>query len=56
MANAEKYETADESKFGRKLHEQWIAELHCPVLCVDGMNDISKNADWVIAQFIKATK
>ena len=56
MANAEKYETADVSKFGRKLHEQWITELHCPVLRVDGLNDVSKNADWVIAHFINATK
>ena len=36
IANAQKYETADVSKFGRKLHEQWISELPCPVLRVDG--------------------
>jgi len=56
VANAEKYETADVAKFGRKLHEQWITELHCPVLRVDGMNDVSKNADWVVVHFIKAIK
>ena len=56
MANAQKYETADISKFGRKLHEQWIADLPCPVLHVDGMNNLSENADWIVAQFIKATE
>ena len=56
IANAKKYEAAVVSKFGRKLHEQWITEFHCPVLRVDGMNDISKNADSVIAHFIKATE
>jgi uridine kinase len=55
IANAQKYETADVSRFGRKLHEQWIAELSCPVLRVDGTNDFTKNADLVIAQFMKAT-
>ncbi|MCL2287538.1 MAG: hypothetical protein FWC32_14395 [Firmicutes bacterium] len=50
--NAQKYETADASKFGRKLHEQWISELLCPVLRVDGMKSIAENADWVIEQFL----
>jgi len=53
VINAQKYETADVLKFGRKLHEQWISELPCPVLHVDGTKDLSQNADWVIEQFIK---
>jgi len=56
VTNAEKYETADVAKFGRKLHEHWIAELHCPVLRVDGMTDVSKNSDLVVVHFNKATK
>ena len=53
IANAQRYETADVSKFGRKLHEQWIANMTCPVLRIDGMNDSSKNADLVISQLNK---
>ena len=51
--NALRYETAEVTKFGRKLHEQWIAELPCPVICVDGTKCISKNTSWIIAQFKK---
>jgi uridine kinase len=56
VANAQKYETADVSKFGRKLHEQWIADLSCPVLRLDGMNNLSKNTDLVVAHFINTAK
>ena len=51
LANAQKYESADVSKFGRKLHEQWISRLTCPVIRMDGMNDVSVNASLVIEQF-----
>jgi len=50
VANAQRYEAADASKFSRKLHEQWIADLPCPVLRVDGTKDVSQNIDWVISQ------
>jgi len=53
VANALKYESADVSTFSRRLHEQWIADLQCPVLRVGGTNGISQNADWVISQFIR---
>ena len=53
IANAQKYDTADVSKFGLKLHKQWVSELPCPVLHLDGMKDITENADWVVAQFYK---
>jgi len=55
IASAQRYETAEVSKFGRKLHEQWISELPCPVIRVDGMKSISENANWIIEQFT-ATK
>ena len=51
VINAEKYETADISKFGRKLHEQWISELPCPVLRADGTKSILENANWIVEQF-----
>jgi len=44
VANAQKYESADVSKFGRKFHERWITELSCPVLRVDGAKPIAENA------------
>ena len=52
IANAQKYETAEVSKFGRKLHEQWIATLPCPVIHVDGTKSVSENADGIIRQFV----
>jgi len=43
VANAQKYESADVSKFGRKFHEQWITELPCPVLRLDGTRPTDEN-------------
>ena len=51
LSSAQGYETADVTKFGRKYHEQWISELLCPVLYVDGNKCISDNADEIINQF-----
>lgn len=34
-------------------HEQWVAELPCPVLRVDGTREISENAERVIAQYLQ---
>ena len=53
LENAQRYETADVSKFGRKLHEQWVANLPCPPLCLDGIIDVGENADKVIARFVE---
>ena len=48
IANAQKYETADVSKFGRKLHELWISKLPCPILRLDGMKSIFENTGLVV--------
>ena len=53
LANAQRYETADVLKFGRKLHEQWISELPCPIMRVNGTKNISENANGIIKQFHK---
>jgi shikimate kinase len=52
LENARRYETADVSKFSRKFHEQWMANLPCPTLCVDGIIDVCENADKILAQAI----
>ena len=52
ISNAQRYETAEVSKFGRKLHEQWMAEMLCPVMRVDGTKSISENADCIIKKFL----
>jgi len=49
VENAQRYETADASTFSCKLHQQWISELTCPVLRLDGTKRIAENADFVIA-------
>ena len=56
IANAQRYETAEVSKFGRKLHEQWISALPCPVIRADGMKSIPENAAWIIEQFAATAK
>ena len=53
IVNAGRYETAEVIKFGRKLHEQWIAELPCPVIRVDGTKCVLENTSWIITQFKK---
>jgi len=56
IANAQRYETVEASKFGCKLHEQWISALPCPVVRADGMKSISENANWVVEQLTAITK
>lgn len=51
IAIAQRYETVDASKFGRKLHEQWISELPCPVVRMDGMKNISENVNCIVDRF-----
>jgi len=53
LATAQGYETANVSKFSRKLHEKWIADMTCPILRIDGMDDFLENADLVVSQFNK---
>jgi len=50
LANAQRYETADVLKFGRKLHEHWISALPCRVMRVDGSKYISENDNQIIKQ------
>ena len=53
MINAQRYETADISSFGRKLHEQWMSEMTYPTIRVDGTESILANANLVINMFNK---
>ena len=49
IVNAQRYETVEVAKFGRKLHDKWIAEMPCPVIRADGTKSIPENANWIIA-------
>ncbi|MCL2408072.1 MAG: AAA family ATPase [Oscillospiraceae bacterium] len=44
------YDTAAPSELGRKQHEQWITELPCPVVRVDGLIDPRENAAYIIKE------
>ena len=33
-------------------HEQWVAELPCPVLRVDGTKEIAENAELILKQYL----
>ena len=51
IATAQSYEKDVSPKICRAQHEQWIRELPCPVLRVDGTQSISDNAVFAIAQY-----
>ncbi len=51
LAAAKSYETDIAPRMCRAQHEQWISELPCPVLRVDGTETISANAAYVIDQY-----
>ena len=36
----------------QEQHEQWIEEMHCRVLRVDGTKVISENAKWIAEQYL----
>jgi adenylate kinase family enzyme len=41
-----------ETNFRHEQHEQWIKELPCRVLRVDGTKGISENAKWIAEQYL----
>lgn len=41
-----------ETNFRQEQHEQWIAELPCRVLRVDGTKSISENVEWIAEQYL----
>ena len=51
-ATAEQYDKDESTLSYRKQHEQWIEELPCPVLRVNGEVDVSKNIIWILDQYI----
>jgi adenylate kinase family enzyme len=58
FAAAQSYDNDESSQSYRKQHEQWIKELACPVLRVDGENNIQENVTQILEQYmpIKAVK
>lgn len=48
---AKTYNTASPPERCLKLHEAWAASLSCPVLYVDGTDDVKSNADFIMGQF-----
>ena len=53
ISNAQIYETAEVSRFGRKLHEKWITEMTCPVMRADGTKSINENTSRVIERYFE---
>lgn len=51
--DAIQYDTGEPPQVCLKHHEQWTAELSCPVLRVDGTKTISENASWIAEQFLQ---
>ncbi|MDD4796397.1 MAG: AAA family ATPase [Eubacteriales bacterium] len=52
LDDAAAYDTGEPPQVCQKQHEQWTAELSCPVLRVDGTKDIAENAAWIAEQFL----
>ena len=53
LERALEYDTAEPSQFGLKQHEQWINELTCPVLRIDGTKNIMESAEIIAAEYSK---
>lgn len=52
LEQAEQYDTGESPQCCLKQHEQWISQLNCPVLRVDGTKQISKNVTYVAETFL----
>ncbi len=52
LAGARRYETDEPPRFCLKQHEQWAAELPCPVLQVDGAKDITENVEMIVRKYL----
>ena len=50
-ALARRYETDEPLQCCLKQHEQWAAELPCPVLRADGTKAIAENAEWIVKEY-----
>lgn len=55
LAWARKYDTDIRPGACLLQHEQWIAELSCPVLRLDGTTPISENTDLIVSQYTTDT-
>lgn len=56
ISNAQRYETADVSKVGRKLHELWVSELPCPILHLCGTKNMIENTDRIMREFFRTDR
>lgn len=49
---AEQYDTGEPPSVCLKRDEQWMMELHCPVLHIDGTKAVTENAIWLSKQYL----
>lgn len=54
LISAEQYATGEPPSVCLKRDEQWITELPCPVLRIDGTKAIDENAIWLAEQYLSA--
>ena len=47
----EQYDTGEPPEVCLKRDEQWVTELPCPVLRVDGTKSIAENAVWLADKY-----
>ena len=52
LINAEQYAVGVPPMVCLKRDEQWIAELPCPILRIDGTRPIAENAAWLSEQYV----
>lgn len=56
LSDSAQYDTGEPPLLCLKQHEQWTAELPCPVLRADGAKAIPENAAWIAEQFLQLKK
>ena len=52
LISTEQYYVGEPPAICRKLDEQWITELPCPVLRIDGTKTIGENVIWIAEQYL----
>ena len=48
---AASYDTGDETIRSRRLHQQWLSTLPCPIVCIEGVCSIDEQIDVLMAEF-----
>ena len=47
---AASYDDGDVNMRSRRLHDQWLGTLPCPIICIEGEHTVDEQLDVLMAQ------